>query len=247
MEKKTLQAINVFAWESITDWDKIEPQKQKALKECAGGIYDELLSQGFSHVREALRIHAAKQLCLHEGQFEEYLSLIYGKSVKTAYNRLETYKQLRAKYSEEQIAWLATRGQALMPYPDMPVGLFVRASKGLPAPKTADEETMSVFAMKVGERVKALRQASRQKAAWFPNKEAGLKYALNNMLCVFRRVKFRNEEEKREWFFRFTGMVLADQLLTEKEVVITPQPIPEGFKNQVGRPRKKRRSAVAAE
>lgn len=237
MEKKTLQVVNGLGLETISGWEDLKPANQKGLRECAGGIVEEMFAQGFSQVREAIWVYKAKTFCIAgENQLDDFLEKLYVNCVRTGYNRLELYQKL-SKYSEEQKAFLATRGLALMPYRNTPFGDFLEAAKGLPVPKQSDEDTMSKFVKRVGERVKELRIERRQKAGKFINKQAATKTALNAVLNIYRRIKFRNAEERQEWLVELSGMVITDMELEVEKVTVSPLPIPPGYKAQVGRPR----------
>lgn len=228
---------NAVNLDLMANWSSYEKERQERLRQYAGEIREAQWEQGFATLKEAAALFEAKKELTSEGEFRGFLDQVYKQSWRTGYERLNLYERARQKLSEEQIAYLAAYGRHLMPYPNVPMGEFINAAKGLPAPKSERSEDMDPFIEKVGVRYKELKSERRKNNQKKVSAEDAAKEAFNALLHLISSAKIKTTQRQIEFLERVAGMVMTDRAIPNQLAKrLSRVEVPQGFKVKRGRP-----------
>lgn len=227
MAKQELVQKDFFT--SLPFWDKLERAEQSTVQKETIGLAEAHAGQVMSRMRMGEHLTNLQAVLDGKGLFVRYLKSL-NFSYRTAYRYMEAYKAVKDRVPDSALRLAAARGMDLVGYEaGRPFGAYTEPIKLLPPP--AEESQVPQWLDAIESKRSELPRVVKHRTA---NPETALKTAYRSVTGRFKGLP--NGKGRVTLIKRLIGYIMADFGLPAQ--TLEPEAVPEGFRAQVGRPRK---------
>jgi hypothetical protein len=235
---KTTDLVKKDFFTSLDFWDKLGREDQHTIERETRGLH--AAQAGAMQSRIAIGEHLTNLQSVLEGKglFVKYLNSL-NFTYRTAYRYIGAYKVVKEQIPDYALRLAAARGVDLVGYSERePFGRYTESIKQLPPP--ADADKVPAWLDQIEERRKKQPKGTGGHRRRSASPEALLKEAYRSVTAAFKRLP--GGKGRVVWGKRLIGMLLVEFHLPANSA--EPEAVPEGFKAQVGRPKKQTMSAA---
>ena len=234
------KAIEVFVpgLPSTPGWTSLSQERRDWLLERTESIAKYRRQQAVGAVGEAREL-ARVQAGLEGTSMKmgSYLSTMYGKSERTAWKRLQDYRELQKVMPEEAIDALVNNTDGFLAgSAGLGAGDVIRAAKALPPPKSKEPKVIEGYLGSLREKLKEERRTRRAGHRRL-DPDDGIKMVVLLTRKIFREAKIATSAEGRAFLRKMVGYIMEDRAIPGS-VTAERTIIPDGFMPRRGRPRK---------
>lgn len=221
--------------ESIPGWNELDRKDQTFIDKEIKALEASLVDYGMSRLAIGERL-ANIQEKMSKRMFAAFLQA-YSFKRSTAYKNIKEFRNASQRLSKPILSRAAARNMNLLgEKEDRPLGVYTEAAKRLPPPNSTDPKVIDQY-LDTLEQAKKRSDARSTKMAEV-EADADVLLVQAYRFVSNRLTKLPNRgRAKRAFVDSLVGMMLSEIGVSSAQT-FEPESIPEGFKGEVGRPRR---------